>query len=132
MTLIYDPSTGEILAKHPPEALVEPGPGYAMLVVSGITGEETNISQIPSSAYPVPKEVPLWAFRASLELAGLKDAAQAQVDALTGQAKIVALQQWEYGNFIERAHPLINTLGQNLGLTSAQIDDIFRTAATLT
>lgn len=79
----------------------------------------------------VPLEVPLWAFRASLALAGLKEQAEALIAALPEPQKTVATQQWEYGNFIERNHPLIESLGAQIGLTSVQIDDIFKTAASL-
>lgn len=80
---------------------------------------------------PVPAEVPLWAFRAALALVGLKAAAEALIAALPEPDKTVATQQYEYGNFIERQHPLINGFGPQLGLTSAQIDDLFRTADSL-
>jgi hypothetical protein len=81
---------------------------------------------------PVPEDVPLWAFRASLVLGGIT---QSQVDALTAglqePAKTVATIQWNYGNYIERGHTLIGQLGAQLGLSSNQIDDVFRTAASL-
>jgi hypothetical protein len=80
----------------------------------------------------VPTEVPLWAFRASLALAGLKAQAEALIAALPEPQKTVATQQWEYGNFIERNHPLIESLGAQIGLTSVQIDEIFKTASGLT
>jgi hypothetical protein len=80
----------------------------------------------------VPPLVPLWAFRASLALAGLKNQAEALIAALPEPQKTVATQQWEYGNFIERNHPLIESLGAQIGLTGVQIDDIFKTAESLT
>ena len=80
----------------------------------------------------VPPEVPLWAFRASLALAGLKAQAESLISALPEPQKTVATQQWEYGNFIERSHPLIESFGSQMGLTSVQIDNIFKTASSLT
>jgi hypothetical protein len=81
---------------------------------------------------PVPEEVPLWAFRAALVLGGIT---QAQVDALIESlpepSRSVATIQWNYGNYIERGHALISQLGSDMGLTSDQIDDVFRTAASL-
>jgi len=81
---------------------------------------------------PIPDEVPLWAFRASLVLGGIT---QSQVDALIAglqePAKTVATIQWNYGNYIERWHALIGQLGAQLGLSTEQIDNVFRTAATL-
>lgn len=85
----------------------------------------------PQPPPPVPAEVPLWSFRAALALASMKSAAETLIAALPEPQKTVATQQYEYGNFIERGHPLIEGLGAQLGLTSAQIDDLFRTADSL-
>ena len=41
------------------------------------------------------------------------------------------LVEWEYAPYIERNHPLIDTLGSALGLTSEQIDQGFITASQL-
>ena len=79
----------------------------------------------------VPEEIPLWAFRSVLELSGLKDSAEAQIAALSEPAKTVATIQWEYGNFIRRDHPLITQMGEQLGLSNAQIDSIFIQADSL-
>lgn len=39
--------------------------------------------------------------------------------------------QWEYAPYVERNHPMINTLGTSLGLDSDQIDRAFREASSL-
>jgi hypothetical protein len=39
--------------------------------------------------------------------------------------------QWEYAPYVERNHPMINTLGASLGLSSEQIDQAFREASVL-
>jgi hypothetical protein len=39
--------------------------------------------------------------------------------------------QWEYAPYVERNHPMINTLGASLGLDSDQIDQAFREASSL-
>jgi hypothetical protein len=39
--------------------------------------------------------------------------------------------QWEYAPYVERDHPMINTLGASLGLDSEQIDQAFREASSL-
>lgn len=39
--------------------------------------------------------------------------------------------QWEYAPYVERNHPMINTLGASLGLDSDQIDQAFREASVL-
>lgn len=73
----------------------------------------------------VPQIIPNWSLRAQLQIMGLFDSVQTMVDNLTGTEKIVAVQQWEYGNQVERYHPLVIQIGTELGLTSQQIDQIF-------
>ena len=74
---------------------------------------------------PVPQLIPNWSLRAQLQIMGLFDDVQTMIDNLTGDEKIVAIQQWEYGNQVERNHPLVIQIGTELGLTSEQIDQIF-------
>lgn len=73
----------------------------------------------------VPQIIPNWSLRAQLQIMGLFDSVQTMVDNLTGTEKIIAVQQWEYGNQVERYHPLVIQIGTELGLTSQQIDQIF-------
>lgn len=78
-----------------------------------------------------PEEVLLWQFRAAVTLAGLKDAVDAAVAALPEPSKTVATEKWEYGNTVRRNHAMITSLSASLGLTSNQVDNIFKTAASL-
>ena len=81
---------------------------------------------------PTPEEIPLWAFRSSLVLAGITEATvDAMLAELPQPARTVASIQWNYGNFIRRDHPLIDQLGGALGLTAEQINGVFRIAETL-
>ena len=73
----------------------------------------------------VPEIIPNWSLRAQLQIMGLFDSVQTMVDNLTGNQKIIAVQQWEYGNQVERYHPLVIQIATELGLTSQQIDQIF-------
>jgi hypothetical protein len=43
-----------------------------------------------------------------------------------GAAKWAALADWEYSNYVERAHPMLDQLAPSFGLTSASIDAIFK------
>lgn len=43
-----------------------------------------------------------------------------------GAAKWTALADWEYANYVERAHPMLDQLAPSFGLTSADIDAIFK------
>lgn len=76
----------------------------------------------------VPQQVPMWAVRVVLKQQNLLDQAQAAIDASGDYALQTA---WEYGNFADRNSPAIATLGQALGLTDAQIDQMFFDANSL-
>jgi hypothetical protein len=80
---------------------------------------------------PIPSEVPLWAFRSILTIMGIAPQVDALINSLPEPQKTVASVQWQYGNFIERNHPLIDSLGTNLGLTKEQIDNVFVEASKL-
>lgn len=84
-----------------------------------------------ASRNTTPEEVLLWQFRAAVTLAGLKDAVDAAVAALPEPSKTVATEKWEYGNTVRRNHAMISSLSASLGLTSTQVDNIFKTAASL-
>lgn len=79
----------------------------------------------------VPQTVPLWTIRAVINIAGLTTQVTDRLNALPEPQKTVAFQQWEYGNFIDRQHPLIVSLGESLGLTVKQIDEMFIQADSL-
>lgn len=87
---------------------------------------------LPIPPPPVPTEIPLWAFRVALNLTNLKNEVEILIQGLPEPQRTVALQQYEYGNIIQRNHPLIISLGNEMGLTSEEIDKIFIDAAKLT
>lgn len=89
-----------------------------------------NILPIPPP--PVPAEIPLWAFRVALNLTNLKGEVELLIQGLPEPQRTIALQQYEYGNIIQRNHPLIISLGDELGLTTEEIDTIFINANKLT
>jgi hypothetical protein len=70
----------------------------------------------------IPQQVPMWAVRTVLQNDGLFDQAQA----LINETSDVALKNvWEYGNFADRDSRAINVLAIELGLTDAQVDQMF-------
>jgi hypothetical protein len=76
---------------------------------------------------PVPQAIyPLQA-RKALRAAGLFDAVQAHVASLSAEEQ----DEWEYALEIRRDHPVIVNGATALGLTKAQVDDLFRLGATL-
>lgn len=82
----------------------------------------------PSIVERVPEAVAMWQAKAALELAGLLAAADA---AITSSSNIVLRHAWRDGNEFHRSSPAIADLGALLGLTSVQIDDLFRAASRL-
>lgn len=71
---------------------------------------------------PVPQQVPMWAVRSVLKTNNLFDQAQTAINASTNEnLKLV----WEYGNFADRNSPSIAELATALGLTDAQVDQMF-------
>lgn len=71
---------------------------------------------------PVPLSVPLWAARTILQQNNLLAPATSAVNA---SPDIALKNVWEYGNFINRNSPAIQSLATALGLTSAQVDEMF-------
>lgn len=76
----------------------------------------------------VPLSVPMWAVRTVLENNGLIEQAQALV---TASDNVALKNIWEYGNFADRNSAAINSLALALGLTSEQVDQMFRDANSL-
>lgn len=92
-----------------------------------MTAEE--IAALEAAANPVPSEVtPYQARMALLNAALLETVETLMADPNTPTAAKIA---WEYATVIQRHSPFISTLGPALGLTEAQIDDLFRFAATV-
>ena len=56
---------------------------------------------------------------------------QPAIDALPEPHRSAAAIEWEYSQEVERNRAFVLTLGQALGLTDAELDDLFTLAATL-
>lgn len=92
------------------------------------TSEDVGVSF--SGSAPVPSEVPLWAFREVLIefslLNTLLDAISQIQDTIT-RARLTNFL--EYGNYIVRSSPTVNSLGAALGKSPEEIDELFRIAS---
>lgn len=103
------------------------------LVQTVPTREEVEAKMLEPEPVPVPKEVSLRQFLMATDRSGLL----AQLEALKTNEALPAQTRrdihffLEYSNFIERDHPLIVALAPVLGVTSAQIDEVFALAASL-
>jgi hypothetical protein len=76
----------------------------------------------------VPEQITPRQARLALHSAGLLDAVEAALALPENRAAQIT---WEYALEINRSDQLIATFGALLGLTSSQIDDLFKIAATL-
>ena len=81
---------------------------------------------IDPNAPEVPLEVTPYQARCALDAAGLLDT----VEAIVAQSPRQTRNAWEYGITVDRHSPMIENLGAALGLTSAQIDNLFIQAGT--
>lgn len=82
----------------------------------------------PAPPPPVPPSVTARQARLALLAAGLLDDVETM---LADPARRATQIEWEYATVVERASPLVEAIGGALGLTAAEIDDLFRVAATL-
>lgn len=85
------------------------------------------ISDQPS---PVPTNLPAWRIRVVLKNRNLLNTVKQAIATLPKAQRDVAEEQLVDSKF-ERDHPLIGQLGAALGLTSKDLDDIFREADAL-
>lgn len=80
----------------------------------------------PAQPDPVPDLIPMWAFRRALRKRGMLDGILSFINTLPEQQKLDAMEHLEYGNYIERYHPMIVGSAQQLELPESTVDDIFR------
>jgi hypothetical protein len=74
------------------------------------------------------RQIRLWLIDNNISLSSVEVAINGIVDEKLREKTLV---EWEYAPYIERNHPLLNTLGEVLGLTSEQIDNAFLVASNL-
>lgn len=74
---------------------------------------------------PVPQFVTPWQMRRALNQLGLRAMVEAAVAAGDQDSK----DGWDYALEIRRDNPLLAGMAQALGMTGAQLDDLFRLAA---
>lgn len=68
------------------------------------------------------RQVRLWLIDNNINLANVENAINTIEDE---KLRLKTLVEWEYAPYIERNHPLIETIASMLGLTSEQIDQAF-------
>jgi hypothetical protein len=106
-----------------------PDTAWTLWVVLNLPPPDAPV--VLSGTDPVPQTIPLWSFRAILTVMGLVPKVETLIATLPEPDKTVATTQWQYGNFIDRGHPLIQACGAKLGMSEAQVDGVFRQAGQL-
>lgn len=87
---------------------------------------------MPEPALPVPQSVTKRQARQALLLAGLLDLVQPAIDAIPDTtARRMAQIEWDDSQEYQRDRPVLISLATALGLDGAELDQLFRTAATL-
>ena len=79
----------------------------------------------------VPQEITMRQARLALHEAGLLSNVSTAIASLSEPAKTKAQIEWEYSNALQRDNPFVTTLGNALGLSSDDIDNLFITASGL-
>ena len=79
----------------------------------------------------VPRAVTMRQARLALLGAGKLAAVDAAIDSMPEPNKSAARIEWEYSNEVQRHNGFVSALGPALGMTSAQIDQLFIAAAKL-
>lgn len=98
----------------------------------GLEFRQVRMDQhVAASAPPVPKVVTMRQARLALLGAGLLDTVTTQIATLPSPQKEAATIEWEYSQEVHRNKELVGVLAPMLGLTGAQIDQLFIAAATL-
>lgn len=74
------------------------------------------------------RQIRLWLVNNNMSLTGVENAINSIVNEQLRESTLV---EWEYAPYVERNHPMVETLGQVLGLNSNQIDQAFIEASKL-
>lgn len=103
--------------------------------IGGADGWEAEIQAVIDvhvPALPVPVKVPLYALRYELKRQALFTTVEAAIAAIPDpDDRGLAAEGLEYGNEIERRHPLVLLIQQAIPMTDAEADQLFRDAAAL-
>lgn len=91
--------------------------------------EETAFLAAQAAPAPVPSVVTMRQARLALLQAGLLGTVNSNIAEMSGAEGEAARITWEYAQTVDRNHALIAVIAP--GLTDAEIDDLFRTAAAL-
>jgi hypothetical protein len=109
------------------------------IVINVVTGERTIVQLTPEeiavlppvSPPPVPTVVTMRQARLALLQTGRLEQVNSAIATMPGVDGEAARIEWEFSSTVERNRPLVQGLRPSLGLSEADLDDLFRLAATL-
>lgn len=90
-----------------------------------------TIISTPSTLVPETisaRQIRLWLIDNNISLTSIESVINSIVDERLREKTLV---EWEYAPYVERHHPLLETLGSALGLSASQIDEAFLQASKL-
>lgn len=90
-----------------------------------------TLDEAMSALRAAPQSVTKRQARQALILMGKDEFVVAALDAIPGIPGKMARAEWQDSNVIERHRPLVAQMGNALGMSPAQIDELFILAATL-
>ena len=94
-------------------------------IPQGLAYETFEYTEPIFSNIVVPQEVQLWRARTVLKLLGMEQVIEVALNSLDEPLKTGALYIWQFGTTVERNSQTVLLLQTVLGLTDAQVDDIF-------
>ena len=114
----------------PPEAEAPSYPRWTGRGWEVYTPPEPEPEPEPEPQEPgVPHSVTIRQAKLQMSRAGILSAVDAAINGMGGQAGDEARIEWQYATELRRAHPLVEALGETLGLTDEAIDALFVEAA---
>jgi hypothetical protein len=100
-----------------------------------LSGENVTVLDALVTAHTgaaIPPDVTPRQIRQALILSGVSMASiTTALESLSEPTRSLALAEWEYSNMFDRTRPLVASVGQMLGWTSAQLDALWIYAGTL-
>ena len=97
-----------------------------------VIAKKLAVYATPPPLPPVPPNVTPRQIRQALVLSGVSmEIIDAAIDSLPEPHKILARIEWEYSTAFIRANPLVAQIGQVLGWSSEQIDELWKLAGSL-
>lgn len=128
MVYFRHPISGLVFAYETQAERDQFGPPELLLMTEEEVQEHLAPPTFPS---PPPAVVTMRQARLALLAGGLLAAVEDSIDALPSPQREAARIEWEYSQEVHRDRPFVQLLGAGMGLTEAQLDNLFTQAAQL-